>query len=77
MFASFLKALASGLSLWESKEARKYVDRLEKIKREYYEEINKPDQERSDAVLDNLEFELRLLSDSFSTSVGESNAKNK
>lgn len=65
MFESLAKALAAGLSLWESKEKNKYIDRLEKAKREYREEFNKAPADRSDAVLDNLEFELRIITDSF------------
>lgn len=68
MVASLFKALASGLSLWESKEARKYQDKLIKLKKDYYEEYNRQDPDM--AVLDNLRFELRILCDSFNSEVG-------
>jgi len=51
--------------LWASKEARKYIDRLMELQKAYYEEDNKPDGQRSRAVLDNLEFELRVLAIAF------------
>jgi hypothetical protein len=69
VFDSLAKALASGLSLWESKEARKYQDKLIKIRREYREEVNR--EKSDDAVLDNFRFELRLISDAFNSQVGE------
>lgn len=74
MFAALAKALGAGLSIWESKEKNKYRDKLLSLKKAYYEEFNKPESVRSDAVLDNLEFELRILAESFASSVGESNA---
>lgn len=70
MFGTLLQVLASGLSLWESKEKRKYVDRLMELKRDYYEEYNKDPSIRSDAVLDNIQHELCLLGNAFSADVG-------
>lgn len=69
MFDSLAKALASGLSLWESKEARKYQDKLMKLRRKQREELNREDPDM--AVLDNLRFELYNLSDAFNSQVGE------
>lgn len=69
MFESLAKALAAGLSIWEHKEKNKYIDRLERIRKDYREEYNKPIGVRSDAVLDDLEFQLRLAADSFAASV--------
>ncbi len=69
MIGSLFKVLGAGLELWESKEKRKYVDKLIKLKREYYEESNK---ERPDsAILDNLEFELELLCNAFSSKASQ------
>lgn len=71
MVSSLIKALVTGLSLWQSKESRKYKDKLIKLNKEYWREYNK---ERSDmAVLDNIEFELRLLSQAFYSEVGAKN----
>jgi len=74
MLESLIGALKSGLSLWESTESRKYIDKVIRLEREYYEEDNK---QRPDmAVLDNIEFELRLVCESFSSKVGKQNSKN-
>jgi len=57
------EVLGAGLSLWNNKEKRKYIDKLIKLKKDYYEEYNK---ELCDhAILDNIEFELRTLCKSF------------
>lgn len=70
MFESLAKALAAGLSLWESKEKRKYIDRLMELKRDWYAEFNKDPAVRSDAILDHLRRELCILSDAFSSHIG-------
>lgn len=77
MFEALLKVLGSGLSLWESSEKRKYVDRLMALKKDYYEEFSKDPAIRSDATLDNIIRELCILGDAFSTSVGAENASPK
>lgn len=61
-FSSLLGIVEAALSIWSSKLKQKYIDKVETLKREYHAEINKPVAERSDAVLDNLEFELRITS---------------
>lgn len=75
MINSFMKSLGAGLSIWEHKEKRKYVDKLMKLKRDYYEESNKDISD--DAILDNIEFELELLGIAFSSKVTQKNAANK
>jgi hypothetical protein len=60
MFATILSIVEAALSIWKSELARKYIDKVEGLKRAYYAEANKPQAERSDAVLDNLEFELKI-----------------
>jgi hypothetical protein len=60
MFAAILGIAEAALSIWSSKLKQKYIDKVENLKREYYAEINKPREERDNAALDNLEFELRL-----------------
>ncbi len=69
MWEAFAKALSSGLGLWESKEKRKYLDKLMKLRRQYHEETikTKPDHR----VIDELEFELCILSEAFSSKVGK------
>ena len=73
MISLIFDVLKVGLGLWQSKEKRKYMDKLLALKRDYYEEYNKED--RDDAVLDNLEFELKLLSDSFISLAGQDATK--
>lgn len=73
-FTALAQALATGLSLWQSLEKRKYLDKLMKLQREYREEFNKDPSVRSNAVLDNLEFELRQLGIAFSSAVGGQNS---
>lgn len=74
MFESLAQALAAGLTLWSDKEKTKYVDRLVSIRKRYYEEYNKPLSSRDDSVLDQLEFELRILAASFASGIGKSNS---
>tara|TARA_R100001530_G_scaffold108662_1_gene76197 strand:- start:302 stop:526 length:225 start_codon:yes stop_codon:yes gene_type:complete len=69
MWEAFAKALSSGLGLWESKEKRKYIDKLIKLRRQHYEEINKDKPDHR--IIDELEFELCLLSEAFSSKVRE------
>lgn len=71
MFTVLLNCLSAGLTLWDDKEKTKYVDQVISLKEQYYAEFNKPLDSRSDAVLDNLEFQLRVLATSFASSVGK------
>lgn len=77
MFESLARALATGLQLWEDKESTKYQDQLIDLRQKYYVEDNKPLDSRNDAYLDFLEFQLRVLADSFSARAGKSNAQAK
>jgi hypothetical protein len=70
-FEALAGALAAGLSLWASKEKTKYTDKLIQLRKDHYEESNRAQPDF--AVLDNLEFELRLLGVAFSTEVGKQN----
>lgn len=65
MFELILSLLETGLALWLSKEKTKYIDKKMELQRAYYAEYNKPLSERSDAALDNLYFELRVLAIAF------------
>lgn len=69
MFEALLTVLGAGLSIWEHKEKTKYVDKLMSLRRQYKDEMNKSESNRSDAVLDNLEFELNNLALAFSAQV--------
>lgn len=71
------KALASGLSLWESKDKTKYEDERLGLEKIYWAERNKPEYQgqedeikdplkyRSSAVLGNIEFRLCILTTAF------------
>ena len=86
MFEALAQALSAGLSIWQNENKHKYDDRLMKLRREKNEEINKPEwdgitqkdvgQFRSDARLDELDFELCNLSIAFSSEVGKQKASN-
>lgn len=66
MFTVLLELAEAALSIWQSKEKRKYIDKIESLKKDFYAEKSKPRAEQSDAVLDNISFELRLVSRSLS-----------
>jgi hypothetical protein len=60
-----LGILKEGLTLWNNKESTKYLDRVIKLEKEYYEELNKPLDARSDYKLDSIMLELTIISRSF------------
>ena len=72
MIKPLMDILGAGLSLWEAKEKRKYLDKFLKLKKEYYEESKKDQPDH--AVLDDIEFNLQLLGSSFSSEVERSKA---
>lgn len=74
MFAALLGIAEALLSIWAHKEKDKYNAKLKQLRADYYAEINKPDDKRSDAVLDNLEFELRITADALAAQVRIANA---
>lgn len=76
MFELILGLLEVGLQLWLEKEKNKYTDRMLDLKRRYYEEFNKPDNVRSNAILDNVEFELRQLAREFTTIASTQKTRN-
>lgn len=72
MLELLLQSLSSGLSLWKHKDARKYLDRVIELQRELYDEYNK---DRPDnAVLDDIQFELRNITKSFASQVAPKNS---
>lgn len=60
-----LSILKEGLKLWNNQEASKYLDRVISLEKEYYEEIQKPSDERSDFRIDSILLELQIISQSF------------
>ena len=71
MFDLILSLLDTALKLWLSKEKTKYIDAKMALQKAYYEEWNKQPADRSDAVLDNLTFELKTLAVAFSAEVNK------
>lgn len=65
MFGEFLNILGAGLNLWADKEKHKYQDKYLDLSGKWHVETNKPDADRDDLVISNLEFELRELGRSF------------
>lgn len=61
MFSDLAKALVLALELWNSKDKRKYSDRIAELERAYEDEDNQPRGKRSNAVLDNLRTELCIV----------------
>lgn len=72
-----LGVLEQGLKLWNSKEADKYLAKMIHLKKEWYEEYDKPISERSDVKLDAIELHLRLLCQSFIQAPKSENTKDK
>lgn len=62
-----LDLLETGLSIWENKLKTKYQDKVNSLKKEWYEAYNSED--RNNALIDNIEFELRILANSFCAEV--------
>ena len=60
-----LGILKEGLVLWNSKESTKYLDKVIRLEREYYEEFNKGSDMRSDFKLDGILLDLEIISRNF------------
>lgn len=60
-----LGVLKAGLELWNSKEGNKYRDKLIDLEREYYDELKKPFDERSQLYLDERMLEINLIAKNF------------
>jgi hypothetical protein len=61
----FLGVLKEGLKLWNDRQATKYLDRIIQLEKDYYEELNKPDEDQSDYKLDSIMLEFKVISQSF------------
>jgi hypothetical protein len=57
--------LEQGFKLWNTKEGNKYRDRVIELKEEYYEELKKPENIRSQLYLDERLLDLGNLASSF------------
>lgn len=72
-----LSILKEGLVLWNHKESNKYLERVIKLESEYYEELNKPLDARSDYTLDSIMLELTIISKSFVMYSGKNRSQDK
>ena len=80
---AILGILSTALSLWKSKEARKYIDEKIKLEKKWYVEFNKPVRDpykdpdegdyRSNAVIDVIDSELLILCNNVSSAVRAEN----
>ncbi len=75
MIESLLKAFEAGLSLWNTKESRKYLDELIELKQEWHDVYNTDPID--DDTLTRIELRMRILADSFASEVGAENSENK
>jgi len=73
MLSTLLKITGSALSLWESKEKRRYLDEFLQLEKDYYVEINKDIVD--DACVDVISFKLRLICEALSTEIGKAHSK--
>lgn len=69
--------LASALSIWDSKEKTKYIDEKIRLEKRFYEEYNKDLAIRSDAVLDDVQLQLRILCNNVAAAIGAKNTGSK
>ena len=74
MIGALFRVLGAGLDLWAHKEKHKYIDKLLKLKKDWYEEINRPLEARDNAALDRIERELRELGEAFAAGAGKPDA---
>lgn len=77
IYTALANAFATGLELWNDSRKGAYQRKLQENMRLKYEEENKPADLRSDAVLDNLRFELRVLAIGFSADARTPDPKTK
>ena len=61
MFNSIVKILGAALSIWDSKESRKYLKKVYKLEKKYDKEYDKEYPDHN--VLDHIERDMIRLSD--------------
>lgn len=71
MATALLSLIGSVLDIVDQKIKTKYIDQYISLKQRLYDEENKPDATRDDAVLDNLTFELQQLGIGLSAELGQ------
>lgn len=69
--ALILGVLKEGLKLWNSKEATKYLDKVVSLEKDYYEELAKNEDYRSQLALDSILLELEIIARTFAKGLGQ------
>ena len=67
-----LGVLKEGLTLWNNREATKYLEKVMKLEKEWHEEMAKHPDDRSDLKIDSIMLELTILAQSFVRLPGKS-----
>jgi len=75
IISSLFKIAEHTLGIYKTKQARKYLDRVIYLKKRYYAEENKPDNQQNHALMDNITNELCLITETIA-SFGESITEN-
>lgn len=76
LVSSLIGAVEAGLKLWNTKEGRKYLDEILELKQDWVNEYNKETHERSDAKLDLIEQRIMLISELFTSKIGNEDSEN-
>ncbi len=58
---AILQIIGAILNIVEMKMRRKYIDRKQELEKAWYDEYNKPREQRNNAALDTIEFEIITL----------------
>jgi hypothetical protein len=77
MIETLLNVFLQGLTLWNSKEKTKYVDKILSLKKDWYDEYKKPIGSRDDDKLANIQSELRLTAEAWSSAIESEAAQSK
>ena len=64
--AALIQSLRFGLSLWNTKESRKYLDEVLDLEKKKYEELKKPKHLRDHGYLDNIDNRLCIIAQTVS-----------
>ena len=77
LVTALFSIVGSALSIWDTKEKRKYLDKYIQLQKDYNEAINRSDDQWNDARIDSILFDLRLLVSAINSEIGKSVIANK
>lgn len=69
MFVLILEIVEAALSIWSSELKQKYIDQVASLKTQYFAETNKPVGQRDESLLDTLEFQLKVATQSLAAQI--------